>query len=120
MPRQMPQSGSSIRRLRRTPTPDEPNRRQRGQVLVFFVVAIFVIIGLIAVVIDVAWYWSNTLEIQRAADAAALAGAPRLPNNSAGAFTLAFNEAKKNGYTNGVAGVVVTPSVDPTNTRRLG
>ena len=93
-------------------------RRERGQVLVFFVVAIFVIIGLIAVVIDVAWYWSNTLEIQRAADAAALAGAPRLPNDPAGAFTLAFNEATKNGYTTG-GGTVVTPSVDPTNNRRL-
>ena len=60
-------------------TANRRSLRESGQVLALFVAMIFVITSLVAVVIDVAWYWSNTLEIQRAADAAALAGAPRLP-----------------------------------------
>ena len=44
---------------------------QRGQLLVVFVLAIFVLMGFIALVIDVSWYWSSSLRVQRAADAAA-------------------------------------------------
>ena len=64
---------------------------------------------------DISWYWSNTLKVQRAADAAALAGAVWLPGQQATAYTTADNEATKNGYTTG-GGVTVTPvqdSVDP-------
>ncbi len=38
---------------------------------------------LLAVVLDVSWYWANTLRVQRAADAAALAGAVYLPDDVA-------------------------------------
>jgi len=56
--------------------PSQSRRRaQRGQVLVLYVMSIFVILGLVGVVIDVSWYWTNSLRVQRAADAAALAGA---------------------------------------------
>ncbi len=77
--------------------------RSRGQVLVIFALSIFVFIGMCAVVVDVAWYWANTLRVQRAADAAALAGAVLLPgkvNTGAdNAYLRARNEATKNGYT---------------------
>ena len=57
----------------------EPKAKpQRGQVLVLLVMSIFVLLGLVALVIDVSWYWSNNLRVQRAADAAALAGRCRL------------------------------------------
>ena len=36
--------------------------------------SIIVFVGLCAIVIDVSWYWANSLRMQRAADAAALAG----------------------------------------------
>src|SRR5262245_14336270 len=92
---------------------------QRGQIVVLFVGAIIAMLGLCAVVVDVAWYWTNNLRIQRAADAAALAGVVWLPSRPANAFSVARAEAAKNGYTDGVGGVVVTPTVDPSNARRL-
>jgi hypothetical protein len=94
-------------------------RRSRGQVLVIFALTIFVFIGMCAVVVDVAWYWANNLRIQRAADAAALAGAVHLPGDVPTAITVARAEATKNGYTSGVDGYNVTPSQDPSNPRRL-
>ena len=92
---------------------------QRGQVVVLFAGAILALIALCAVVIDVAWYWTNNLRMQRAADAAALAGVVWLPGNPSQAATVARAEAAKNGYTNGTGGVVITPTVDPSNNRRL-
>ena len=85
--------------------------RSRGQVLVIFAMSIFVFVGLCAVVIDVAWYWASSLRVQRAADAAALAGAVLLPDDVANAQRLAREEATKNGYTAG-SGVTVTPCSD--------
>jgi Putative Flp pilus-assembly TadE/G-like len=100
---------------------------QRGQVLAIFVMSIFVLIGFVAIVIDVSWYWSNTLRVQRAADAAALAGAVDLPAKPGGAGVLtlgtgtgdAYAEAAKNGYTNGAGGVIVTPVQDPGNADQM-
>lgn len=93
--------------------------RSRGQVVVIFAGAMVLFIGLCAIVIDVSWYWANTLRMQRAADAAALAGVIWLPGNVSTATTVARAEAAKNGYTNGVGGVLVTPSQDSVNNRRL-
>ncbi len=72
-----------------------------------------------AIVVDVSWFWANSLRMQRAADAAALAGVVDLPGNEAGAIDLARAESAKNGFTDGTGGVVVTPWQDPTNSRRL-
>jgi Flp pilus assembly protein TadG len=93
---------------------------QRGQGLAIFVLSIFVLVGLCAIVVDVSWYWSNSLRVQRAADAAALAGAVDLPHNpgTISSHLLgtgigdALAEAAKDGYTNGIAGVAVTPAQD--------
>ena len=90
----------------------------RGQMLVLFVVSIFVLTGITAIVVDVSWYWANSLRVQRAADAAALAGVVWLPSNvNNKAFTTAAAEAKKNGYTAG-GGVIVNPAIG-TNPRQL-
>jgi hypothetical protein len=94
----------------------------RGQMLVLFVVSIFVLTGITAIVVDVSWYWANSLRVQRAADAAALAGVVWLPGNPTTAYSTARAEATKNGYTSG-GGTVVTPIKDPDssgNNRRLG
>ena len=82
------------------------------------VMSIFVMTGFVALVIDVSWYWANSLRVQRAADAAALAGVVWLPGSPASAYTTAKAEAKKNGYIDG-AGAVVTPLKDGSNDRRL-
>lgn len=94
------------------------NVRERGQVLVIFAGSIVLFVALCAVVVDVSWYWANTLRVQRAADAAALAGAVFLPANTSTAYNAARGEAQKNGYTNG-ANAVVTPLQDTENDRQL-
>ncbi len=96
------------------------DRGTRGQVVVIFAGAMLLFVLLAATVIDLSWYWTNNLRMQRAADAAALAGVVFLPGNTASAYAAARAEATKNGYTAGVNGVTaVTPVQDPTNSRRL-
>jgi hypothetical protein len=96
--------------------------RSRGQILILFVMAIFVFTGMVALVIDVSWYWVNSLRVQRAADAAALAGVVQLPTNptnpTTGAFALAKAEATKNGYTHGAGSVVIVSIQEPAVTGR--
>ena len=104
---------------RRSNDRTEMSRGQRGQVLVLFVLVVFIIIGMVAVVIDVAWFWTNEQQMQRAADAGALAGAVYLPGDKPKAYASAIAEATKNGYTTGVNGVTVTPLQDSKNNRRL-
>ncbi len=94
-------------------------RAERGQVIVMFAGGIVLFMLLLAVVLDVSWYWANTLRVQRAADAAALAGAVYLPGDPTTAFATARAEARKNGYTHGSNGVVVTPVQDLNNPRQL-
>ena len=97
------------------PASANPRRaRPRGQVLVIFAGAIIALIGIVAIVVDVSWYWANSLRVQRAADAAALAGAVYLPGNTTNAYSFARIEATKNGYTAG-GGTIVTPLQDTAN-----
>ncbi len=108
----------------KTMDPGAPPRKRsrqelsRGQGLVLFVLAIFVMTGFIALVIDVSWYWANTLRVQRAADSAALAGAVYLPGDVPHARQYAYAEATKNGYTTGGA-ISVVANPDPANDKRL-
>ena len=109
-----------FRNGRSTPAPITRRRaRSRGQTLVIFAGAMFAFFGLLSIVIDVSWYWANSLRIQRAADAAALAGVVWLPGNPAQASTVALAESVKNGYTDGVGGTTVTAEPDVSNPRRL-
>ena len=91
---------------------------ERGQVIVIFAGGIVLFVLLLAVVLDVSWYWANTLRVQRAADAAALAGAVYLPNDTTTAYSRARAEATKNGYTSG-SNATVTPIQDAANNRQL-
>ena len=60
---------------------------------------------MLAIVIDVSWYWINSNRIQKAADAAALAGVVWLPGDQSKAVQTAIYEAAKNGYTVASSGV---------------
>src|SRR5207253_7801122 len=82
-------------------------REQRGQVLVIVAIMIVALLGFTGLVTDVAWYEVNLMRIQRAADAAALAGVVYLPGNVAGAQNAALAESSKNGFVNGRDGVSV-------------
>ncbi len=101
--------------------PETAARREspRGQVLVIFSGIFVVLLLMSALVVDLGWLWSNTLRIQRAADAAALAGVVQLPDNVSSAYQLAIDEATKNGYTDGTGNVSVDPLQDPASKRRL-
>lgn len=55
-------------------------RRNQGQVLVFFALALVVLIGLAALGVDVGYMYTVRHELQRCADAGALAGASRFIN----------------------------------------
>src|SRR3989442_561739 len=83
-------------------------RDDRGQTLVIVALMLTALFGFVGLVADIGWYELNMVRIQRAADAAALAGVVYLPGNANGAVTAAQNEAAKNGFTNGVSGVTVT------------
>src|SRR5450755_5178346 len=100
--------------LAQVPPRRPARRRSRGQVVVIFAGSIFLLIGMVAVVVDVSWYWANSLRVQRAADAAALAGAIYLPGSTANAYSFALVEAKKNGYVPG-SGTTITPLQDTAN-----
>src|SRR5256886_4655492 len=93
---------------------------RRGQTLFIVALMLIPLLGFTGLVSDVAWYEVNLMRIQRAADAAALAGVVYLPGNVAGAQTAAEQEAAKNGYTNGDGGVTVTATPEALNNRILG
>ncbi len=93
-------------------------RDDSGQVLAIFAGAVLVLMLMMAVVIDISWYWSSSLKIQRAADAAALAGAVTLPNDPGRGVTLAVAEAKKNGYV-GTGGTRVVAHQDDSNPNQM-
>ena len=105
--------------LRQAGTAGDARARQRGQVLPIFVILAVVLIGGAALLTDAAWWWTNEQRMQRAADAAALAGAVYLPGNQGLAFSAAHAEAVKNGITNGVDGAIVRPRRDPNDPRKL-
>ncbi len=91
----------------------------RGQILVMTGGLLVILIALVGLVIDLGWYQDNVLRVQRAADAAALAGVVDLPTKVPQAYALARAEASKNGYTDGSGTITVTPSQDSGNVRRL-
>jgi Flp pilus assembly protein TadG len=76
-----------------------PARRLRedsGQVIVFVVVLLTVLLGLAALVIDGGSWWQAQRHLQTAADAGALAGAQNLPTDPSGANATAVSYAQQN------------------------
>jgi len=92
--------------------------RARGQVLVIFVFALGALFGILALVIDIGNIWNNSLHVQQAAEAAAMAGVPYMPGDLPTATTRATDEAKRNGFS-AAGGSTVTPAVNPESNRRL-
>ena len=102
-----------------TRIPDRGRSAPRGQVLVIFAFLITILLGMAAFVVDLAWIWSNQLQVQRAADAGALAGVVHLPAEPDEAEAAAKAESRKNGFEDDVAGVDVVASQDPGFSRRM-
>ncbi|HLI79649.1 MAG TPA: pilus assembly protein TadG-related protein [Candidatus Binataceae bacterium] len=73
------------------------NRCSRGQTLVIFALIIPALLGAIALGTDVSVFYFNWMQLQKASDAAAIAGANYLPDNPSTAQTAATQLALSNG-----------------------
>lgn len=85
----------------------ERARRQGGYVMATFGLLLVPLLLMVGFSVDVGGWYNKSQDIQKAADAGALAGVVWLPD-LAKAEVYAREAAKRNGYENGVAGVVVT------------
>lgn len=86
--------------------------RQRGQVMVLFILGLFAIIGMVGLVLDGGSVFAQRRDQQTAADLAAMAGAAAFLNatgtqaeREAYAETVATSVANANGYVEGTSGV---------------
>jgi hypothetical protein len=91
----------------------------RGQIIVVFVLSLTVLIGIMGLAIDISYAWICEMRMQKAADAAALAGAVYLPDQTGPATTASLAEAVQNGYTNNVGGVVINAARDEPNHQQM-
>jgi Tfp pilus assembly protein PilX len=103
--------------------PDPTRRGERGQILILFVLAIFVIVGVIGIVLDGGAAYAQRREEQAVADLAAVAGATAFLNQSGDTFTknaaadaAARSIATQNGYTHAVDGAVVEVAIANSST----
>ncbi len=103
---------------RRTPLRTERCRREGGYVLAMFGLLLVPLLLMAGLAVDVGSWYSRASDIQKAADAASLAGVVWLPD-IATARTVALDVAKRNGFDN--ADPNITVSVDPSakSPRRL-
>jgi len=74
-------------------------RSERGQALVLAALSMVIVMGFAAMAIDVGFWYSEKREAQKAVDAAALAGAMELPDDSVAAEAMAREYLVKNGVT---------------------
>ena len=84
--------------------------KRRGQSLLVIVAALPVIVGGLALVLDVANLYFNQLEMQCASDSAVLAGGEYLPSYPSNAISTATSYAETNGLkASEIISVTVTP-----------
>ncbi len=74
------------------------DRREGGQMLVLFVLALGVLMGFVAMTVDVGMIFHERRSLQNAADAAALAGVQELPESPSVAIAKALEYAEKHGF----------------------
>jgi Putative Flp pilus-assembly TadE/G-like len=93
--------------------------KQVGQIVVIFALMLTVVIGLVGIAIDTTYAWRESLRVQRAADAAALAGVVYMPSDFGTASSSALAESKMNGMTNDGTITIVTPAQVLSDPREL-
>jgi hypothetical protein len=92
---------------------------QDGFILIMFALVLTALMTMAALAIDVGSFYHRADQIQRAADAAALASVTYMPDDIATATSVAQTAAAKNGFTNGVNGVTVTATAVVGNSRQI-
>jgi Flp pilus assembly protein TadG len=91
-------------------------RQSRGQATVITVVFLTVLLGFSALAIDVGSWWKAKRDLQATADAAALAGAQALPENTAAAEAAAIDYADRNGDTLDASGITFSDGISAHDT----
>ncbi|HEY5889204.1 MAG TPA: pilus assembly protein TadG-related protein, partial [Acidimicrobiia bacterium] len=76
-------------------------KEDRGAALAIVASSLFLLMGVASISADVAWYYLHASRVQRAADAAALAGVVYLPIAPGTANSTAVDIANRNGYLDG-------------------
>jgi Flp pilus assembly protein TadG len=100
---------SARRRLGARGLGAEPREAEAGVVLVWVAIMMAVLLAFTGWAVDYSHWNQERSRMQKAADAAALAGAVYMPENTGGiAFDTARSIAAKNGYADGVNGVHIT------------
>jgi hypothetical protein len=94
-------------------------RNERGQAIVLTVLALVVLLGMAALVLDVGAWFHEKRHLQATADAAALAGAQALPERPSDATTLALQYAGKNGGGVTAADITISTSKYGNDTIRV-
>jgi Flp pilus assembly protein TadG len=91
-------------------------KNQDGQAIVLMAIALTVLMGMAALVLDVGLWMRSDRRLQQTADAAALAGAQKLPTDPAGAKALALSYANQNGGDVLAADIVVSTTYTSNDT----
>ena len=81
-------------------------KRDRGQALVLTAVCMMCLMGFLGLATDAGLLLRDKVNLQKVADAAAVAGAAQLPTGSLSYITAAQDSAAQNGVTNGTNGTV--------------
>jgi hypothetical protein len=93
--------------------PARPHRRDGGYVLAMSALILLPLLAFTGLAVDLGSWYSRASAVQRATDAASLAGVAALPGGFGGAEAAAFDVAARNGFVNGSDNVTV--SVDQNN-----
>jgi hypothetical protein len=91
-------------------------KSESGQAIVLMALSLVVIMGMAALVVDVGNWYHTKRRLQGTADAAALAGAQLLPQDSSGAQAMALSYADKNGGDVAGADITVTSTLQQDDT----
>jgi Flp pilus assembly protein TadG len=91
-------------------------KSERGQAFVLAAVAMVMCLGMAALVLDVGNWFRDKRRLQGTVDAAALAGAQQLPDDSSGAQAQALSYANKNGGDVAGSSIVITSQYQANDT----
>jgi Flp pilus assembly protein TadG len=91
-------------------------KSERGQAFVLTAVAMVMLLGMAALVLDVGNWFRDKRRLQGTVDAAALAGAQQLPDDVSGAQAQALSYANRNGGDVAGANIVITSQYMPNDT----
>ena len=102
--------------MHRTYQPKTRLKGERGYVLIMSALLMLPLLAFAGFAVDIGYWYTHANRMQRAADAAALAGVVWMPNDEK-AETIALETAKANGYDDAAANIEVR--VTPVGNRRL-